>query len=380
MLSILQSLSSSLSRVAALGLLLSFPHSSKPQDVIRPGDVWQDNRGIPIQAHGGGITQFRGEYYWFGEDRSTSNEPDTLYVACYASPDLVHWQFRGKVLALKNPEGLGERAVLQRPKVFFNEQTKTFVMYMHLDGQKENGHYKFARVAIATSKTVDGPYSYVRSFRPLNQESRDIGQFVDDDGSAYLIFESRPTGGFFIAKLSNDYLDVARQVSFIPMLLEGGALVHFEGLYYVVGSHLSGWSPNPNVYATAPSLDGPWSVFKNIAPPETNTYSSQSTMLLKIVGTRATSVIYMGDRWNPNALNDSRYIWMPLQIGHGQMVLPEPQPWTLDVHTGEVHILAGDTASNRTYQRILKGETEEVDPNCETESKKESGCSVPSEK
>ena len=36
-------------------------------------------------------------------------------------------------------------------------------------------------------------------FRPLGYESRDIGQFVDDDGSAYLIFESRPSHGFYIA-------------------------------------------------------------------------------------------------------------------------------------------------------------------------------------
>jgi hypothetical protein len=85
----------------------------------------------------------------------------------------------------------------------------------------------------------------VRSFRPLNQESRDIGQFMDDDGSAYLIFESRPAGGFFIAPLSDDYLDIKQQVSFIHEPLEGGALVHYKGLYYVLDSHMTGWAPIP---------------------------------------------------------------------------------------------------------------------------------------
>src|SRR6185312_758636 len=203
-------------------------------------------------------------------------------------------------------------------------------MYMHLDDAK----YRLARVGIATSKKVDGEYKYVRSFRPLGQESRDIGQFVDDDGSAYLIFESRPTRGFFIAKLSDDYLDVVQQTSFIPLSLEGGTIVHFGGLYYVLGSHLSGWKANPNVYATAPSLAGPWTEFKNIAPPETNTYESQSTFLLKVVGTKATTVIYMGDRWTPKNLPDSRYIWMPLEIGDGKMLLPESKPWTIDVKIG----------------------------------------------
>ena len=53
-------------------------------------------------------------------------------------------------------------------------------MYAHLD----NAHYKFARVMVAVSDRIDGTYTYVKSFRPLNEESRDIGQFVDDDGSA----------------------------------------------------------------------------------------------------------------------------------------------------------------------------------------------------
>jgi hypothetical protein len=192
-------------------------------------------------------------------------------------------------------------------------------------------------VAIAVSDTVDGNYAYIRSFRPLGQESRDIGQFVDDDGEAYLIFESRPTHGFFIAKLSGDYMTVEKQMSFVPAPLEGGAIVHYKGLYYAIGSHLTGWRANPDVYATAPSLYGPWTEMKNIAPPETNTYESQSSMLLKVTGTKATTVIYMGDRWKPKELWDSRYIWMPLEIGEGSLKLPAPQPWALDVKTGKAY-------------------------------------------
>ena len=303
---------------------------------IRPGEVWLDNRGLPIQAHGGGILLLDKTYFWFGEDRSQTNDPDKRYVSCYSSKDLVHWNFRHQVFAMASPEGLGKGAILERPKVFYNRRTKAFVMYMHLDGPG----YKLARVAIATSKTVDGDYHYVKSFRPLNQESRDIGQFVDDDGSAYLIFESRPTKGFFIASLSADYMDVEKQISFIPVPLEGGAVVHYKGVYYVVGSHLTGWRPNPNVYAVAPSLSGPWTEFRDIAPPETNTYDSQSSMLLKVVGKKSTTVIYMGDRWTPKQLWDSRYIWMPLQIGDGHMMLPPLSPWTLDVKTGVAHILS----------------------------------------
>jgi hypothetical protein len=129
-------------------------------------------------------------------------------------------------------------------------------------------------------------------------------------------------------------MNVEKQVSFLRAPLEGGALVHYNGLYYLLGSHMTGWRANPNVYATSPSLSGPWTEFKDIAPPEANTYQAQSTMLLKIIGSKRTSVIFMGDIWKPRTLWDSRYLWMPVQIGSGELHLPSPHPWLLNAKTG----------------------------------------------
>jgi len=106
----------------------------------------------------------------------------------------------------------------------------------------------------------------------------------------------------------------------------------------MIGSALTGWNPNANKYATASKLEGPWSEFKDIAPPETNTYGSQSTMLLKVAGSKTTSVIFMGDMWRPKTHWDGRYLWMPLEIGDGKLRLPEPKPWRINVNTGEVAI------------------------------------------
>jgi hypothetical protein len=311
----------------AAGALMAAPPT------IKPGDPWVDNRGQRIQAHGGGITFFKGKYYWFGEDRTETNDPAKRYVGCYQSKDLASWKFCGQVLVLADPENLGAHWVLERPKVYVNTHTGKFVMYAHLD----DARYKFARVMVAVSDRIGGDYKFVKSFRPLDEESRDIGQFVDDDGSAYLIFESRPTKGFFIARLTDDFMGVEK-TAFVPAPLEGGALVHVDGTYYVAGSHMTGWRPNPNVYATAPSISGPWTEFTNLAPPEANNYDSQSTMLLKIVGKKKTGVIFMGDIWKPKSLWDSRYFWMPLEMKDGTMHLPAPQPWTLNVKTGETTI------------------------------------------
>src|SRR6185312_12748569 len=103
--------------LAAAGMLFAATPA-----VINPGAPWVDNRGVRIQAHGGGMTLYKGTYYWFGEDRSPTNQPDLRYVACYSSRDLVHWKFRRQVLKLADPEHLGAHWVLERPKVFVNAQ------------------------------------------------------------------------------------------------------------------------------------------------------------------------------------------------------------------------------------------------------------------
>lgn len=312
-------------------LILSAAALARQQKVIHPGELWPDNKGNHIQAHGGGIIKIGNTWYWYGEERSKGLDTNYRYVSGYQSNDLINWTFMGDVLKITDPENLGRRWVLERPKVFYHKPSKTYVMYFHLDDRS----YKLARVGVATSKKPEGPFLYVKSFRPLGYESRDIGQFIDDDGTPYLVFESRPSKGFYIAGLSPDYMDVVKEVSFIHAPLEGGAIVHYKGLYYAIGSALTGWKANPNKFATAKSLEGPWTEFKDIAPPATNTYGSQSTMMLKVAGDRSTTIIFMGDIWRPSAQWDSRYLWMPLEIGDGNLKLPQPRPWSLDIKTGE---------------------------------------------
>jgi hypothetical protein len=58
-------------------------------------------------------------------------------------------------------------------------------------------------------------------------------------------------------------------------------------------------------------------------------------MLLKVIGTKATTIIFIGDIWKPKDLSDSRYLWMSLQIDGNKLFLPSPKPWTINVTTGE---------------------------------------------
>jgi hypothetical protein len=308
-------------------------------NIIKPFEIWPDEKGNHIQAHGGGIMKIKGTYYWYGEQRGQNLDPNYRYVSCYSSNDLMNWSFRRNVIKMTAPDSLSSTWVLERPKVFFNQKTKKYVMYFHIDvaNLSPGGGmgYTLAQVGVAVCDKPDGEFKYIKRFSPLGHESRDIGQFIDDDGTAYLIFEDRPFG-FRIAKLSDDYMSIEKEMALVKAHLEGNAIVHYKGLYYSIGSELSGWASNPNKYATAPSLEGPWTEFKDIAPPATNTYGSQSTFLIKVVGTKKTSVIFMGDIWKPKTQYDSRYLWMPLEIGDGKLRLPEPKPWKIDVLTGEV--------------------------------------------
>ena len=35
-----------------------------------PGEIWKDNNGVHINAHGGGVIDYNGTYYWFGEHKT----------------------------------------------------------------------------------------------------------------------------------------------------------------------------------------------------------------------------------------------------------------------------------------------------------------------
>lgn len=40
---------------------------SAPLRSFHPGEIWPDDNGLHINAHGGGILFHEGVYYWFGQ-------------------------------------------------------------------------------------------------------------------------------------------------------------------------------------------------------------------------------------------------------------------------------------------------------------------------
>lgn len=319
--------------LAALLLPASEAHAATAS--FTTGAVRTDQNGNALQLHGLGIIKVGSTWYGFGEDKTGETSSDTSFqdITCYTSTDLANWTYQGVALAKQSSGDLGPSRIVERPKVIYNSSTSTYVMYMHIDST----NYSEAKVGVATSSTPCGPYTYKGSFRPLGNLSRDLGLFQDTDGTGYLLSEDR-NNGLRIDKLSADYLSVDSAVTVLggsgSSSVEAPAMVKVNGIYYVFGSHLTGWSLNDNIYATATSLSGPWSSFRNFAAPGTHTYGTQTANVITVQGSSGTTYIYAGDRWNTSDLGSSKLIWLPLTIRGTTVNLGQYPTWSLDPGAG----------------------------------------------
>ena len=68
------------------------------------GQIWPDNNGVHINAHGGGVLFHDGLYYWFGEHKIAGPEGNLAYVGvhCYSSTNLHDWKDEGIALNVVN--------------------------------------------------------------------------------------------------------------------------------------------------------------------------------------------------------------------------------------------------------------------------------------
>ena len=64
-------------------LLFAIPIMALAEDKIKSGEIWPDNNGKHINAHGGGMLYHEGTYYWFGEHKSATTSSALVGVTCY---------------------------------------------------------------------------------------------------------------------------------------------------------------------------------------------------------------------------------------------------------------------------------------------------------
>lgn len=353
------------------------------QKFFSPGEIWNDNKGIHINAHGGGILFYDGIFYWYGEHKIEGEIGNTAQVGVhvYASKNLYNWIDEG--IALKVVEGNPEHPIakgckLERPKVIFNAQTGKFVMWFHIELIDQG--YDAALTGVAVGNTPLGPFEFVSAFRPdanhwpvnvqeihkrpvadtvkskycggkgclpahpdtLNllgrdfkngQMARDMTLFVDDDGKAYHIYSSEENSTLHISQLTDDYLSYSGKYArfFVDRYMEGPAIFKTSnGTYFFMGSDCTGWKPNEARSAVAKSIWGPWTELGNpcIGADSALTFHSQSTFFLSVPG-KKDKFIYMGDRWTPENAIDGRYIWLPVELKGDRFIIRWLDKWKL---------------------------------------------------
>lgn len=373
-------------RVTIYLLAVLFLFSCKQESkTIKSGEIWLDNSGIHVNAHGGGMLFHKGKYYWFGEHKIEGKAGNKAMVGvhCYSSKNLVDWTDEGVALEVvkNNPNhDITEGCVLERPKVIYNKATKKFVMWFHLELKGQG--YDAARSGVAVADKVTGPFKFVESLRPnagcwpinvkaihkepvgedvkehycggkdclpahpdtvnllgrdfeKGQMARDQNLFVDDDGKAYHIYSSEENSTLHISQLSDDYLSESGMYArfFSGRYMEAPAIFKRNNKYYLIASDCTGWDPNAARLAWAPTIFGPWEELGNpcVGEGAELTFRSQSTFVIPVQG-KKDAFIYMGDRWMPEDAIDGRYIWLPIQFNEkGMPYLEWMEEWNLDV-------------------------------------------------
>jgi hypothetical protein len=353
------------------------------------GRVWPDDKGVHINAHGGGILFREGVYYWYGEHKIAGKAGNVAHVGVhvYSSSDLYNWKDEGVALKVSDDPAseIAKECVLERPKVIYNAKTGKYVMWFHLELKGQG--YNAARSGVAVADKPIGPFTYVRSERPdagawpLNvtdaqkaalqaaeqlkgrafsggpneetpkhcilardyaggQMARDMSLFVDDDGQAYHIFASEENSTLHISLLSDDYLSHAGKYVrlFEHRWHEAPALCKRQGRYWLLTSGCTGWAPNAARSAVAPSIWGPWTELANpcagvnpinrLGPDKT--FGGQSTFILPVAG-KKDAFIALFDIWKPDNAIDGRYAWLPMQFTGEGFTVTWRDTWDLSV-------------------------------------------------
>ena len=294
---------------------------------MKNGQIWLDDQGNRIQAHGGMITQFDGKWYWYGENKGAPNTPgekqvDAIGVSCYSSDDLRSWHYEGLALAAdSSAPQLTPQSVMERPKVLYNPKTKKYVLFFHSDSRE----YNVARVGFAVSDTPIGPFKflYAKQAGGYNRlDSRDMTVYVDQDNIPWVIHSANWNKTLYFSRLTEDYLDFTGEShpTLIDQEREAPTILFRNGMYYSVTSGCTGWAPNSALYATSRTITSWWKLIDNpcSGPGARQTFGGQSTHLFEKDG----QAYLMLDHWKPDDLQNSGYSILPVYIDGLYMEIP----------------------------------------------------------
>lgn len=161
-------------------------------------DLRYTTDGQLVNAHSGGLYRFNSTFYLYGTayENCTQDGPvctppcgyyNNIFVA-YSSPDLVSWTLVNDNLV---PGINADSAAIEYDEVNvgFCAERGDYVLTFW------SGHYGFknSKIAVARSATPVGPFTLAEPIVATGGEiiSDTVGLFVDDDGTAYVRYNTR---------------------------------------------------------------------------------------------------------------------------------------------------------------------------------------------
>lgn len=295
---------------------------------IQNGRLWKLSTGATVQAHAPGFVRVGDVWYMCGEDRSNWWNPD---VNLYSSTDLVNWKFEKKIIRNGvTTSALGSTRMIERPKLLYNATTDKFVVWCHY----ESGDYGASEAACFECDEVNGDYTYVWSGRPLGIKSRDCNIFQDTDGTAYFISTTEENQHLGLFRLDEEYHAAIEHTQlFAWQSREAPAIVRIDNRYFMFSSACSGWDPNQCKLSYSNSLKSGWSGLTNVG--NSIAYDTQPAAILVIKGTKKTTYLYVGDRWQDPGLPETKTIIFPIEFNGTACTFTYRERFDINFVTGE---------------------------------------------
>lgn len=276
----------------------------------------------------GGI-KYGDKYYSY---RQENDEHGFKAINLYVSDDGYNWTF-DKVVLDRNSHPDLAAAKLESGKVYLNPNTGEIVGWYHYENNRD---YTLARAAVASGKPGE-VWTFHGSFRPNGNESRDITYFIDDDGTGYIMSASNNNADFILYELKPNHIEIEREMLtlFKGQFREGPGFLKKDGYYYLFTSEAAGWYPSKGGYASATSMDGPWSELRLVG--NSSTFSGQSGYTFEVKGSQTTSYFMNAYRWQhgwdqkPGGATDR---WFLLSLHKGYAFYDYFEKVYIDYQTG----------------------------------------------
>jgi hypothetical protein len=304
---------------------------------------WKDTNGVVISAESGYLTRFGTQYWWYGRQSLGSK------VRAFSSTNLVDWRDEG----IAADFGSGAAC---RPVVFYNETSGKYVMVVGLAAGTR------PQMVFSTSSTPGGTFTEVnRIAQPHGYTMGDLGGFKNDDGEAYLVYNSdriENNSTLVISRLTKStYTSFSVPELHVSNHVHGNKREAFHVIknpannkFYLFSSKTAGWNPSGTMYKVSTYLynfpttggnsgfnDG-WNIVET-TPDSANSFYTQHDMVIRINGTVGGSMfMYVGDRWPDYAdpgvypTNGGEKAWFPLTFNSsGVPVIHGEAQWTLNL-------------------------------------------------